>query len=202
MAATGTEGLPPREQALALLHEHTAKPGLIKHALAVEAAMRAHARRRAQDELAWGLVGLLHDFDYERWPDPENHPWRGSEILAARGYPEWFRRAILSHADYTGVARESELEKALYACDELCGFVVACALVTPDKSLHRLEVESVRRRMKDKAFARAVDRVHITAGAVEIGMDLDEHVALVIQALCGVADDLGLAGPPRPDAGP
>jgi predicted hydrolase (HD superfamily) len=174
---------------------------LIKHALAVEAAMRAHARRLGHDEPAWGLVGLLHDFDYERWPDPADHPHRGSEILAANGYPEWFRRAILSHADYTGVSRESELERTLYACDEMSGFVVACALVTPDKSLHRLEVESVRKRMKDKAFARAVDRSHLAAGAAEIGLDLDEHVALVIEALREVADDLGLAGSQQPAAG-
>jgi putative nucleotidyltransferase with HDIG domain len=193
------ETLPSRDEALSLLGEYTEKSGLIKHGLAVEAAMRAYARRRVEDEHVWGLVGLLHDFDYERWPDPEDHPFRGSEILRERGYPEWFRRAILSHADYSGVTRESELEKTLYACDELCGFLTACALVTPNKSLHELKLKSVRKRMKDKAFARAVDRAHIVAGAQEIGMELDEHVEFVIEALRSVADDLELAGP-APDA--
>jgi putative nucleotidyltransferase with HDIG domain len=194
----GTEqpsrALPTRDEALALLREYTSRPGLIKHALAVEAAMRAHARRRGAEEHAWGLVGLLHDFDYERWPDADNHPWRGAEILERRGYPEWFRRAILSHADYTGVARETELEKALYACDELCGFLTACALVTPERSLRGLKVRSVRKRMKDKAFARAVDRGHLVEGAEGVGMPFDEHAEFVLQALRAIADDLDPGG--------
>jgi len=192
--------LPTRDGAFALLREHTAKPGLIKHALAVEAAMRAHARRAGEDEHAWGLVGLLHDFDYERWPDAEHHPFKGSEILEELGYPEWFRRAILSHADYTGVSRETELERSLYACDELCGFITACVLVRPDKSLHGLEVKSVRKRMKDKAFARAVDRDHIVAGTEQLGMELDDHIALVLDALRGIADELELGGRTGADA--
>jgi len=184
-----------RDEALALLHEHTESASLRKHMLSVEAALRAHARRLGQDEHAWGLVGLLHDFDYERWPDPENHPWRGVEILEARGYPAWFRRAVLSHASYTGVPRETDLEKALFACDELCGFVTACALVLPTKSLHDLKVSSVRKRMKDKAFARAVHREEIVEGAQGLGMDLEEHIAFVVDAMRAVASDLGL---PRP----
>ena len=187
--------LPSRDEALALLREYTKKPGLVKHALAVEAAMRAHSRREGQDEHGWGLVGLLHDFDYERWPDEENHPWRGSEILKEKGYPEWFTRAILSHADYTGVARETSLERALYASDELCGFLTACTLVRPDKSIHGLKLKSVRKRIKDKAFARGVDRGHIIDGAEQIGMELDEHIEFVMGAMRSVADELGLGGP-------
>jgi putative nucleotidyltransferase with HDIG domain len=190
----GGSRLPARDEALALLSEYTTKPGLIKHALAVEAAMRAHARRAGEDEHAWGLVGLLHDFDYERWPDAENHPYRGAEILERHGYPEWFRRAILSHADYTGVSPETELERSLYACDELCGFITACVLVRPDKSLHGLKVKSVRKRMKDKAFARAVDRGHIVAGAERLGMELNDHIEFVVGALRGIADELELGG--------
>lgn len=181
-----------RGEALALLHEYTAGPGLRKHAYAVEAAMRAHARRVGEDEEAYGLVGLLHDFDYERWPSLDDHPFRGSEILEAQGYPAWFRRAILSHGDHTGVPRESVLEKCLFASDELCGFVTACTLVTPSKSLLALEVPSVRKRMKDKAFARSVSRDDIVNGAAGIGMGLDDHIAFVIGAMRGVASDLGL----------
>ena len=181
-----------REEALALLHEYTQGPGLRKHAYAVEAAMRAHARRVGEDEHAYGLVGLLHDFDYERWPSLADHPFRGSEILEAQGYPEWFRRAILSHGDHTGVPRVSVLEKCLFACDELCGFVTACALVTPAKSLSALEVASVRKRMKDKAFARSVNREDIVKGAAELGIELDDHVVFVIGAMRGISADLGL----------
>jgi putative nucleotidyltransferase with HDIG domain len=195
LAMTQDPVMATREEALALLHEHTQSASLRKHALSVEAALRAHARRLGQDEHAWGLVGLLHDFDYERWPDPENHPWRGSEILEAKGYPEWFRRAILSHASYTGVPRETDLEKALFACDELCGFVTACALVLPTKSLHDLKVSSVRKRMKDKAFARAVHREEIVEGAEQLGMPLDDHIAFVVDAMRAVASDLGLPPP-------
>jgi putative nucleotidyltransferase with HDIG domain len=172
-----------REEALALLHEYTQGAGLLKHALAVEAAMRAHARRLGADEDAFGLVGLLHDFDYERWPDAADHPFRGSEILAAKGYPEWFRRAILSHGDHTGVPRVTDLEKCLFAVDELCGFVTACTLVLPSKSLADLKVSSVRKRLKDKAFARGVNRDDVASGAAALGMDLDAHIAFVIDAL-------------------
>jgi predicted hydrolase (HD superfamily) len=175
--------LPDRDAALALLREYTEGAGLLKHALAVEAAMRAHARRVGGDEHAFGLVGLLHDFDYERWPDPVDHPFRGSEILAAKGYPEWFRRAILSHGDHTAVPRVTELEKCLFAVDELCGFLTACALVLPTKSIADLKVSSVRKRLKDKAFARSVSRDDVVNGAAALGMDLDAHIAFVIEAL-------------------
>jgi predicted hydrolase (HD superfamily) len=184
--------LPSREQALALLHEYTQGAGLRKHALAVEAAMRAHARRVGADEEAFGLVGLLHDFDYERWPSLDDHPFRGSEILAGLGYPEWFRRAILSHGDHTGVPRESELERCLFAVDELCGFVTACALVLPSKALADLKVESVKKRMKDKAFARSVNRDDIVSGAAALGIPLEDHIAFVVDAMRGEAPALGL----------
>ena len=183
-----------REQALALLQEYTQKPGLLKHALAVEAAMRACARARGEDEEAWGLVGLLHDFDYERWPSPEDHPFRGCEILEQQGYPEWFRRAILSHADYAGVARLTLLEKALFACDELCGFLTACALVTPSKSLHDVKLKSVRKKLKSKAFAASVSREDIVHGAEDLGVALDEHVEFVLAAMRTIAPRLGLDG--------
>jgi len=175
--------LPNRDEALALLREYTEGAGLLKHALAVEAAMRAHARRVGGDEHAFGLVGLLHDFDYERWPDPADHPFRGAEILAARGYPEWFRRAILSHGDHTAVPRVTELERCLFAVDELCGFLTACVLVLPTKSIADLAVSSVRKRLKDKAFARSVNRDDVVNGAAALGMDLDAHIAFVIDAL-------------------
>ena len=181
-----------RGEALALLHEYTQGPGLRKHAYAVEAAMRAHARRLSADEDAFGLVGLLHDFDYEKYPSLDDHPFRGSEILEAQGYPEWFRRAILSHGDHTGVPRVTDLEKCLFACDELCGFITACALITPTKSLAALEVPSVRKRMKDKAFARSVNRDDIVKGAADLGIDLDEHIAFVIGAMRGIAAELSL----------
>lgn len=187
-------GLPDRDTALALLREYTQKPGLIKHALAVEAAMRAYAGRHGEDQEAWGLVGLMHDFDYERWPSLEDHPYRGSEILEQQGYPEWFRRAILSHADYTGVARESQLEKSLFACDELCGFLTACALVMPNKSLHEVKVKSVKKRLKSKSFAASVNRDDITQGATGLGVELEEHIEFVLQALRGTAGELGLDG--------
>jgi putative nucleotidyltransferase with HDIG domain len=186
-----------REQALALLRQYTTKPGLIKHALAVEAALRAYARKQGEDEEAWGLVGLLHDFDYERWPTAEDHPHRGVEILREQGYPEWFCRAVLSHADYTGVTRESPLEKTLFACDELCGFLTACALVTPDRALRDVKVKSVRKKMKAKAFAASVNRADILAGAEELGVELAEHIGFVLEAMRSVAPELGLAGPPE-----
>ena len=186
--------LPQREAAWSLLTEYTSKAGLLGHALAVEAAMRAYARRQGADEHAWGLMGLLHDFDYEQWPSADDHPFRGVEILERHGYPEWFRRAVLSHASYSGVSRMTEPEKALFACDELCGFLTACALVTPDRSLHAVRVPSVRKKMKSKAFAASVSREDIVNGAVELGVDLDEHIEFVLEAMRSVADELGLAG--------
>jgi predicted hydrolase (HD superfamily) len=186
--------LPAREEALALLHEWTRSAGLRKHAYAVEAALRAHALRVGGDEHAFGLAGLLHDFDYERYPSLDDHPFRGVEALAALGYPEWFRRAILAHAPHTGVVPESDLERCLFASDELCGFLTACALVTPSKSLHDLQVASVRKRMKDKAFARSVSRDDIVSGAAGIAIELDEHIAFVLTALRAIAGDLGLQG--------
>ncbi len=189
-----TEGLPDRATAVALLTEYTTKPGLINHGLAVEAAMRAYARKAGEDEDAWGLVGLLHDFDYERWPSMDDHPFRGAEILEKRGYPEWFRRAILSHADYSGVTRETPLEKTLFAVDELSGFLTACALVTPAKSLYDVKVKSVRKKMKAKAFAASVKREDITEGAESLGVELNEHIEFVLEALRGVAGELGLDG--------
>ena len=195
-AGPTSEGLPTRDAGLALLREYTKKDGLIKHALAVEAAVRAYAAKLGGDEQAWALVGLLHDFDYERWPTAEDHPFRGVEILEQQGYPEWFRRAVLSHADYTGVTRESSLEKVLFACDELCGFLTACALVTPTKSLHDVKVKSVKKKMKSKAFAASVNREEIVEGAAALGVELNEHIEFVLEALRGIADDLGLAGTP------
>ena len=156
--------------------------------------MRAYARKRAEDEELWGVVGLLHDFDYERYPSLEDHPFRGSEILKERGYSEEIRRAILSHATYSGVPRDSTMEKTLFACDELAGFITACALVKPGKSLAEVEAPSVKKKMKDKAFARSVNRDDITTGAAELGMLLEEHIAFCIEALKGVAAELGLQG--------
>jgi putative nucleotidyltransferase with HDIG domain len=193
MQENGRAGsLPERDAALALLREYTKKPGLIKHALAVEAAMRAYARKHGEDEHAWGLVGLLHDFDYERWPTPEEHPFKGAEVLQEQGYPEWFRRAVLSHASYSGVPRQTALEKTLFACDELCGFLTACALVTQGKSLHEVKTKSVRKKMKSKAFAASVSREDIVAGAEALGVELNEHIDFVLEALRGVAPELGL----------
>ncbi len=183
-----------RENAWALLTEYTKGDSLLKHALAVEAAVRGYARQFGEDEEAWGIVALLHDFDYERWPSAEDHPFRGSEILRERGYPEWMIRAILSHADYSGVARESLLEKTLFACDEMAGFVTAAALVRPGKSVLDLEASSVVKRMKDKAFARAVKRDDLRSGAELLGIPLDVHIGNVIASLRSEADALGLRG--------
>ncbi len=183
-----------RENAWALLTEHTKGESLIKHCLGVEAAVRYYARKFGEDEEVWGFVGLIHDFDYEKYPDQENHPYRGVEILRAAGAPEFVCRAILSHAEYTGVSRESLLEKTLYACDELSGFVTAAALVRPSKSVLDLEAGSVKKRMKDKAFARAVSREDMAAGAEALGLPLEEHIANVIEALRLQADALGLRG--------
>ena len=183
-----------REAAWCLLTEFTQSESLRKHALAVEACMRAYARKNAADEELWGMVGLLHDFDYEKYPSLEDHPYKGSEILKERGYSEEVRRAILSHAEYTGVARVSRLEKTLFACDELAGFITACALVKPGKSLAEVEAKSVRKKMKDKAFARSVHREDIIAGAADLGLDLEEHIAFCIEAMKGIAGELGLDG--------
>jgi predicted hydrolase (HD superfamily) len=183
-----------REAAWALVTEYTQSESLRKHMLAVEAAVRGYARLWGEPEEDWAIVGLLHDFDYERFPDQENHPFRGVEVLQAQGYPDWVTRAILSHADYSGVPRESRLEHALYACDEMAGFVTACALVRPSKSVLDLEASSVVRKMKDKAFARAVSRDDMRRGAEEIGLPLQEHVANVITFMRERADALGLRG--------
>ena len=183
-----------RDDAWALVTEHTQSESLRKHMLAVEAAVRGYATLWGENEDEWGVVALLHDFDYERWPDQANHPFRGVEILKARGYPEWVTRAILSHADYSGVPRESRLEKALYACDEMSGFVTAAALVRPSKSVLDLEAASVMKRMKDKAFAKGVSRDDLKRGAEELGLPLEEHVGNVIRFLRVRAEPLGLKG--------
>jgi putative nucleotidyltransferase with HDIG domain len=187
-----TEPLPSREQAWDLLCQYTEKEALRKHALAVEAAVRHYARLWGEDEELWGITALLHDFDYERWPDAENHPYRGVEILAAQGYPEVMRTAILGHAPYTGVPRETRLAKTLYACDELAGFVTAVALIKPTRKVADVDVSSVRKRLKEKGFARGVHREDVYAGAEEIGLPLEEHIQNVIQALQGEAESLGL----------
>jgi putative nucleotidyltransferase with HDIG domain len=183
-----------REDAWKLMTEYTQGESLRKHMLAVEAAVRGYARQFGEDEDDWGAVALLHDFDYERYPDQENHPYRGVEILKARGYPEWVTRAILSHADYSGVSRESRLEKTLYACDEMSGIVTAASLVRPSKSILDLEASSVIKRMKDKAFARAVNRDDLRRGAEELGIPLDQHITNVIAYMREQVDALGLRG--------
>ncbi|HET7873775.1 MAG TPA: HD domain-containing protein [Terriglobales bacterium] len=191
---THTIAQPNRESAWALLCQYTQSESLRKHMLAVEACMRAYARKFGEDENTWGITGLLHDFDYEKHPTPQEHPFVGSKILEQQGYSEEMRRAILSHADYSGVKRESRMEKALYACDELSGFITASALVKPGKSLAEVEAKSVRKKMKDKAFARAVNRDDIINGAADLGVDLEEHIAFCIEAMKGIAGELGLAG--------
>jgi putative nucleotidyltransferase with HDIG domain len=183
-----------RAAAWNLLTEYTQSESLRKHALAVEACVRAYARKFGEDEDQWGITALLHDFDYERHPTAEEHPFAGNKILAERGWPEEMRRAILSHADYSGVKRESRLEHTLYACDELAGFITAVALVKPGKSLAEVEAKSVRKKMKDKAFARSVNREDIVKGADELGVDLSAHISEVIAAMQSVADELGLRG--------
>jgi putative nucleotidyltransferase with HDIG domain len=183
-----------RESAWGLLCEYTQSESLRKHMLAVEACMRAYARKFGEEEEKWGLTGLLHDFDYEKYPTPQEHPFVGNKILEERGYPEEMRRAILSHADYSGVPRESLMEKTLFACDELAGFITATALVKPSKSLAEVDAKSIRKKMKDKAFARSVNREDITKGAAEMGVDLDQHIAFCIEAMKAIASELGLAG--------
>jgi putative nucleotidyltransferase with HDIG domain len=183
-----------RAHAWSLLCEYTQSESLRKHMLAVEACMRAYARKFGEDENKWGLTGLLHDFDYEKYPTPAEHPFVGNKVLEERGYPEEIRRAILSHADYSGVKRESLMEKTLYACDEISGFITASALVKPNKSLAEVEAKSVRKKMNDKAFARSVNRDDIINGAADLGVDLEEHIAFCIEAMKAIAWELGLAG--------
>jgi putative nucleotidyltransferase with HDIG domain len=183
-----------RDEAWQLLTEYTKSDSLLKHAMAVEAAVRGYARQFGEEEEAWGIVGLLHDFDYERWPSLDDHPFRGCEILREKGYPDWVIRAILSHADYSGVARDSLLEKTLWACDEMAGFITAAALVRPSKSLLDLEASSVVKRMKDKAFARAVKRDDLRMGAAALELPLETHIANVIGFMRERADALGLRG--------
>jgi putative nucleotidyltransferase with HDIG domain len=188
-----------RNQAWELLCEYTESDSLRKHALAVEACVRAYARKLGADEELWGLTGLLHDFDYERWPNAshhptQEHPYAGTLILRERGCPEEMIHAILGHANYSGVERVTPLDHALFACDELAGFLTACALVKPTKSIHEVEPASVKKKLKDKAFARGVSRDDVYKGAEELGIPLEDHIAFCIAALRPVADSLGLAG--------
>ncbi len=185
-------GLPARDEILALLHEHTETPGLRKHALAVEASMRAYARRFGENPDVWGATGLIHDFDYEKHPTPEEHPRFGCAILRDRGYPEPVIEAIMGHAAYTGTPRSTPMAKALFASDELCGMITATALVQPGKTLAEVTPDSVLRKMKSKSFARSVNRDEIELGARELGVPLEEHVAFVLSALQAEAKELGL----------
>ncbi len=199
------ESMIDRESAWCLLTEFTQSESLRKHALAVEACMRVCAGKYGAESSEasalgvsekdlWGIVGLIHDFDYEKYPSLEDHPYKGNEILKERGWPDVIRRAIMSHAEYTGVTRDTPMEKALFACDELAGFITAVALIKPGKSLAEVDAKSVRKRMKDKAFARKVSRDDIVNGAAALGVDLDEHIAFCIVALQGIAGELGLDG--------
>ena len=200
-ASAPSSELPSRDDALALMHEYTASESLRAHMLSVEAAMRAYAERFGEDPERWGLTGLLHDFDYERFPNDahsptEEHPAEGVRLLRARGYPEDILQAILGHATYCSVPRESKMAKTLFAVDELTGLITASALVRPSRSLLDLNGRSVRKKMKDKGFARGVSREDVTQGAAELGVDLDEHIQFVIEAMRPVADSLGLGGTP------
>ena len=193
------EALPSREDALALVHEYTASDSLRKHMLSVEAAMRAYAVKFGEDPERWGLAGLVHDFDYERFPNAahsptEEHPAGGVRILRSKGFPEDILQAILGHATYCNVPRETRMAKALFAVDELTGLITASALVKPSRSVHEVEASSVRKKMKDKAFARGVNRDDVINGAAELGVPLDEHIAFVIGAMRAVAPSIGLAG--------
>ena len=195
--------VPPREQTLALMHEYTASDSLRKHMLSVEAAMRAYAEKFGEDVERWGTTGLIHDFDYERYPNSEHsptegHPAEGVRILRDRGYPADILRAILGHATYSGVPRDTPMAKTLFAVDELTGLITATALVRPTKNVHEVETKSVRKKMKDKAFARGVSREDVMTGAEELGVDLDMHIAFVIAAMQAVAADIGLAGTEPP----
>jgi putative nucleotidyltransferase with HDIG domain len=191
--------MPNREDAWKLLCDYTRGESLRKHALAVEACVRAYAKRSEADESLWGITALLHDFDYERWPNAAHHaehehPFEGSKILRELGYPEELIHAILAHADYCNVPRTSPLDKTLFACDELAGFLTACALVKPSKSIHEVETDSVKKKLKDKAFARGVNRDDVYRGAEELGVPLDDHISFCIAALRGIAPQLGLNG--------
>lgn len=186
-----------RQEALSLVHEYTQSEALRKHMYAVEAAMRAYARKFGENEDEWGVVGLVHDFDYERFPNDahsatEEHPAEGVRILASKGFPEPLQRAILGHASYSGVPRDTPVARTLFAVDELCGFMVACALVRPSRSLADLEVSSVKKKLKDKAFARGVSRDDIRQGVEEMGIDLDQHIQFLLEALRPVERELGL----------
>ena len=183
-----------RDQALAIVHEFIKSESLRRHALAVEACVVAYARKFGEDEKKWSLTALLHDFDWEIHPEAPDHPMKGESILAERGVSEEIRRAILSHANYSGVARESRLEKTLFACDELAGFLTAVSYVKPSRSIHEVDTKSVRKKLKDKAFARAVSREDILSGAAELGVDLDEHIEFCIAAMRDRAQALGLDG--------
>src|SRR4051812_17781397 len=191
--------LPSREQTLALMHEYTASESLRKHMLAVEGAMRAYARKFGEDEERWGTTGLIHDFDYERFPNnahsaTDEHPAEGVRILRGKGYPEDVLEAILGHAQYCNTPRQSQMAKTLFAVDELTGLITATALVRPSKSVHEVDAKSVRKKMKDKAFARGVNRDDVINGAADLGIDLDEHIAFVITAMQARSADLGLSG--------
>ncbi len=193
--------IPSREDTLTLMHEYTRSDSLRKHMLAVEGAMRAYARKFGEDEERWGITGLIHDFDYERFPNnahspTEEHPSEGVRILRSRGYPEDVLEAILGHAQYCNTPRESKMAKTLFAVDELTGLITATALVRPTRSVHEVDARSVRKKMKDKAFARGVNRDDVVNGAAELGVDLDEHISFVIAAMQSRAEDLGLAGTP------
>ena len=186
------ETLPTRAQALAVLHEWVANPNLRKHCVAVEAAMRAYAGMYDGDPERWGIAGLIHDFDWERHPDLERHPMKGVEVLRAQGWPDDICRAVLGHAVHSGVPRDTPMARALYACDELAGFMVACALVTPGKSLDQVEVASVKKKLKRVDFARNVNREDIVNGTAELGVDLDAHITFVLEAMRSIKHDLGL----------
>ena len=183
-----------RDEAFQILQEFTKSESLRKHALAVETCVAAYARKFGEDENKWSVTALLHDFDYEMHPNAPDHPMKGEPILASRGIPEDIRRAILSHANYSGVARESALEKTLFACDELAGFITAVSLVKPGRSVHEVDAKSVRKKMKDKAFARSVSREDIVNGAAALGLDLDEHIDFCVKAMQARAAELGLGG--------
>ncbi|HSS98969.1 MAG TPA: HD domain-containing protein [Terriglobales bacterium] len=187
-----------RAAAWGLLTEFTQSESLRKHALSVEICMRAYAKKfspgSAEAEELWGITGLLHDFDYEKWPSLQDHPYRGNEILQERGWSDEIRRAIMSHAEYSGVSRDTPMEKTLFACDELAGFITAVTLVKPSKSLADVEAKSVRKKMKDKAFARSVNRDDIINGAAALGIELEDHIAFCIEAMKGIAGTLGLDG--------
>jgi putative nucleotidyltransferase with HDIG domain len=194
-----TDQVPSREQALAIMHEYTASDSLRKHMLSVEAAMRSYAEKFGEDIDRWGITGLIHDFDYERFPNEahsatDEHPAEGVRILRGHGFPEDILEAILGHATYSGVPRETRMARTLFAVDELTGLVTATALVRPSKSVLEVEAKSVRKKMKDKAFARGVNRDDVINGAADLGVDLDEHIAFVIQAMQAVAPSIGLAG--------